>query len=218
MAKQLSDKEKQWRKEYSHQRRRLRQAVQRQQAKGYDISLQDIIKEKPKEFSEGYIKYLQNLSPETLRTKAKHKTETKKSAEELFEEARRIEDQRLRTKIEQDAAFSEAFSYGELAWQELTARIDELAFLSGDIRDYVMFILDQEIRTYGSEAVMANIEAMPEDLVTETERVLRYATKDSYKVMQIIKLVEVITGTVMNAEQIRNLTELFDTTVPMDDE
>ena len=217
MAKDLSEKQRQWAKEYSHQRRRIGQAIRRARAKGYDIKIEDIIKERPKEFSEGYIDYLKNLSPEKLRTKATHWANKEKTAEELFEEARRIEDKRALTKLEQDEEFSEAFSYGSLAWQELTSRIDELSFLSDDIRDYVMFILNEEISSYGLDAVMGNIGAMPEELVTETERVLRYATKDTYKVTQVMKLIEVITGTLMTSEQTKNLTSLFDSTVPMDD-
>ena len=217
MSKKLSEQEKQWAKEYSHQRRRLRQAVKRQQAKGYDISLEEIIPQRPKQFSEGYIQHLKNIDPDFLRKKSIRKTEKKKSAEELFEEARRIQDKRALTKLEQDAQFAEAFSYGTIALQELTSRIDELSYLSNDVRDYVAFVLEQEIGTYGQEAVMQNIASMPEELITETERVLRYATKDTYKTTQVIKLLEVITGTLLTSEQTANLTALIDTSVPFDD-
>lgn len=218
MAKHLSDKEKQWRSEYSHQRRRIRQAIRRQQSKGYNITIEDVIPKKPEKLSEGYIKYLQTLSPENLRERSNLKTGKEKTTEELFEEARRKKDRRYLEKMEQEESFAEQFSYGQLAMQELTSRIDELAFLSNDIRDYVMYTLDQEINEYGLDAVMQNIEQMPEELITETERVLRYATKDTYKVTQVIKLLEVITGTILTSEQTQNLTSLFDTSVPFDDD
>ena len=120
MAKHLSEKQRQWSKEYSHQRRRLRQAVKRQQAKGFDISLEELIPARPIEFSEGYIQHLKNLTPEFIRTKSIHKTEQKKSAEEMFEEARRVQDKRALTILQQDAEFAERFSYGVLAMEELT--------------------------------------------------------------------------------------------------
>ena len=93
-----------------------------------------------------------------------------------------------------------------------------MSYLSTDVKDYVSSILQSEIGTFGEDAVLRNIESMPEELVTETERVLRYATKDSYKVTQVLKLLEVITGTMMTSEQAKNLTSLFDTSVPFEDE
>lgn len=216
MAKHLSDEEKQMWKQYSHERARIRQAIAREKKKGSILTIEDIIPKKPTELSEGYIQHLKNMSPEFIRKKDIYKKEHQKTKEQTFEERMRQRDNEILTQMETDKAFSDGFRYKELAWQGLTEQIEELSYVSPEIKNYVSNILVSEVDTFGLDGVLANIEALPSDLVEKTERVLRYATKGEYKTTQIIKLIEIITGTMVTSEQSATITELLENTVPDD--
>ena len=203
---------------YRNQIKRIMNAIKRENKKGSYVTIDvvvPVIKPLDKIEEEDIFK-LQKITPTKIREsydtfvqleklnsyKKEVKTWEQKRAEmdeEQLNELRETENDEVR----------DSFRTDRLAYDELTYRISQFGHLNDQLADYITMILNEEIKQYGYDATLGSILDMPEDLIIETEHVLKYQDDKGIRTRQIANMLKVIKGTTLSSEEMRTIEELM---------
>lgn len=203
---------------YKNQLKRIMNAIKRENQKGLYVTI-DVVVPRIKtmdEIEEEDIFDLQKITPTKIREsydtfseidKLKSYRQTVKTWEQKRAEMDEEQLNELR-EMENDEV-RDSFRTDRLAYDELTYRINQFGQLNEQLSDYITMILNDEIKQYGYDATLDAILDMPEDLIIETEHVLKYQDDEGIRTRQIAKMLKVIKGTTLSSEEMRTIEELM---------
>lgn len=203
---------------YNNQLKRIMNAIKRENQKGLYVTI-DVVVPRIKtleEIEEQDIFDLQKITPTKIREsydtfseidKLKSYRQTVKTWEQKRAEMDEEQLNELR-EMENDEV-RDSFRTDRLAYDELTYRINQFGQLNEQLSDYITMILNDEIKQYGYDATLDAILDMPEDLIIETEHVLKYQDDEGIRTRQIAKMLKVIKGTTLSSEEMRTIEELM---------
>lgn len=221
-SKDVSSYQKQLRQQYQRELSRIRKAVWREKKKGLFVKAEDYVSSiKDEVKSRGSlsikdVRALHEISPTVIRESATTVQEMNKFGAykedvKTWEQTRaEMDEEQLNALRETDNdEVRDGFRAENLAYDELTYRINELANVVPEVSDYLSMILKEEISTYGYDNTLANILDMPEDLVEETNHVLKYQDDEHIRTKQIAKMMRVIKGVSLTSEEMRTIEDLL---------
>lgn len=129
--------------------------------------------------------------------------------EKQFREQQRKKDEEARKRAKEDAEYKHRFSKSEMAYDTVQQMIDDVRNSSERGYLHTKAIWNEEIHTYGREAVLANIVNMEGnyELIESAQRAIHYAPGSTQHDEAINALLTIIRGHIPSAEEIRTVEE-----------
>lgn len=129
-----------------------------------------------------------------------------------FEEEQKRKDAVNRARIEHEKEFRSQFTTGETTYRSIIDMIND-ALATNTYKQAawdLMSELNEQIATYGKDAVMVSIGNAPSDMIESAQIALRYNPGDSRHDRAVLSLRELITGEIPSAAEVARFQDRMD--------
>ena len=210
--------------------RRIRRFIKSAESRGYRFASE--LKEKLSEYTTQKLKALTpkklyeqatniRFGEEISGTKARE-LERSMSAKKAVETKRRIKEERTQREWERihrdfidniSVSDNEDYlpSYSTIVLEEIKSLIRQYATSKSEVRstigDYLLELLETQIRNYGEEAVAKACEQAPDQIKATIESII-FESKDDRRRDKIAEFVQLITGVIPTIDESKEFTEL----------
>lgn len=136
-----------------------------------------------------------------------------------FEEEQKRKDAVNRARMSHEQEFRNQFTTGETTYRSIIDMINDV--LATNTYKYaawdLMSDLNEQIATYGKDAVMVSIGNAPSDMIEDVQIALRYNPGDSRHDRAVLALRELITGEIPSAAEVARFQDRMDADAYTDD-
>lgn len=129
-----------------------------------------------------------------------------------FEEEQKRKDAVNRARIEHEKEFRRQFTTGETTYRSIIDMINDVLATNTYKQAAwdLMSELNEQIATYGKDAVMVSIGNAPSDMIESAQIALRYNPGDSRHDSAVLSLRELITGEIPSAAEVARFQDRMD--------
>lgn len=140
--------------------------------------------------------------------------------EKEFREQQRKRDEEARRKVKEDAEYKRKFSEAEVAFSTVEGMINDVSNAYNRGYEHVKKILNEEIKRYGKDKVIANIVSMgsAQDLIEAATYAIMYGEGSARHDSSIAALITLIRGAIPAAQDMKDMEEALDNDAYTDDE
>lgn len=141
------------------------------------------------------------VSRETLETQ---EATAELTAQQFEEETRRRDEETIR-RLKEEQEYRERFSQGKIIYEQIMDMIYDIDVTHQASAESLRRELDAQMDAYGEDAVLMAMANAPSDFIETAQIALQYKPESDQHSKAIMKLHELITGTVMTMEEAQEI-------------
>lgn len=125
--------------------------------------------------------------------------------QQQFEEEIRRRDEETKRRLNEEKEFRERFSQGKIIYEQIMDMIYDIDITHQASAESLRRELDAQMDAYGEDAVLMAMANAPSDFIETAQTALQYKPESDQHSKAIMKLHELITGTVMTMEEAQEI-------------
>lgn len=148
------------------------------------------------------------VSRETLERQEANTEQTAQQIEyeqQQFEEEIRRRDEETKRRLKEEQEYRERFSQGKIIYEQIMDMIYDIDVTHQSSAESLRRELDAQMDAYGEDAVLMAMANAPSEFIESAQTALQYKPDTDQHSKAIMKLHELITGTVMTMEEAQEI-------------